>query len=77
LRLHYHPLSTTSRPVLLFPAQTDTAADLQVVDLLTGENFAPPFSALNPNQCVPVLEDDGFVLTDCSAILKHLAETTG
>src|SRR5262249_54434785 len=36
-----------------------------------------PYSAINPSQLVPVLDDDGFILTECSAILKYLADKTG
>ena len=46
----------------------------QVVDLMTGEHHQEPFVRINPNRLVPVLEDDGFRLTESSAILKYLAE---
>jgi glutathione S-transferase len=51
--------------------------DLQVVDLFTGEHYQPAFESINPNRLVPVLEDGDFRLTECSAILKYLAEKTG
>ncbi|KAG7999724.1 Glutathione S-transferase theta-1 [Nibea albiflora] len=38
-----------------------------------GENRTPKFTKLNPMQKVPVLEDNGFVLTESDAILKYLA----
>lgn len=37
----------------------------------------PDYLALNPNGLVPVLEEDGFVLWESNAILRHLAETHG
>jgi len=36
----------------------------------------PQYAALNPNKCVPTLEDGDFVLTESSSILKYLAEKT-
>lgn len=42
------------------------------VNLHLGEHRAPAFLALNPNGAVPVLVDDGFVLTESVAILTYL-----
>lgn len=51
--------------------------DLKSVNVRTGEQKGAAFLALNPNGKVPVLVDDGFVLTESAAILVHLAEKTG
>ncbi|HET9149543.1 MAG TPA: maleylacetoacetate isomerase, partial [Alphaproteobacteria bacterium] len=40
-----------------------------------GEQFAPAFAALNPQHLVPVLDDDGHLLTQSLAILEYLDET--
>ena len=77
MKLYYHPISSTSRPVLLFAAETGLPLELQIVDLFTGEHFQTAFEAINPNHLVPVLEDGDFRLTESSAILKYLAEKTG
>ncbi|MFZ5709902.1 MAG: glutathione S-transferase family protein [Pseudomonadota bacterium] len=74
MKLYCHPISTTSRPVLLFIAETGAPVEVQLVDLLQGEHQGPEFAALNPNRLVPVLEDGDFRLTECSAILKYLAD---
>ena len=74
MKIYYHPASTTSRPVMLFAAENGIDADFELVDLFTGEHFKQPFEAINPNHLVPVLEDDGFRLTESSAILKYLAD---
>lgn len=44
------------------------------VNLRKGENKAPEFLKLNPAGKVPVLVDDGFVLTESAAIVLYLAE---
>src|SRR5215472_9392249 len=77
MKLYYHPVSTTSRPVLLFAAESNIPLDLQVVDLFTGEQYQSAYSAINPSHQVPVLEDGDFRLTESSAILKYLAEKVG
>ena len=40
-----------------------------------GEQFADEFTAMNPAALVPVLEDDGIVLTQSLAIIEYLDET--
>src|SRR6185436_672495 len=77
MKLYYHPASTTSRPLMLFAAESGIKMDMQVVDLFTGEHYQPPFAeGINPNRQVPVLEDDGFRLTESATILKYLAVKT-
>jgi glutathione S-transferase len=77
MKIYYHPASTTSRPLMLFAAESGIEVEFQVVDLFTGEHFKPPYEAVNPNHLVPVLEDGDFRLTESSAILKYLAEKVG
>lgn len=74
MKLYFHPVSTTSRPVLLFCAESNISYEPNVVDLMTGAHHKEPFISLNPNGQVPVLQDGDFVLTESSAILKYLAD---
>lgn len=74
MKLHFHPVSTASRPVALFLAEANIAYEPVIVDLMTGAHKAPAFLKLNPSGMVPVLEDGDFVLTESSAILKYLAD---
>jgi glutathione S-transferase len=46
------------------------------VDLFSGGQKSPEYTAKNPNQLVPMLEDGDFRLTEGSAILKYLAEVS-
>ncbi len=77
MKIYYHPVSTTSRPLMLFAQENNLPIDFQVVDLMKGEHYQPEYVAINPNRLVPVLEDGDFRLTESSAILKYLAEKTG
>ena len=77
MKLYYHPVSTTSRPVMLLAADENIALDYELVDLFTGAHQQPAFGAINPSRQVPVLEDDGFRMSESSAILKYLADKAG
>jgi glutathione S-transferase len=73
MKLYMHPVSNASRPVRLFIAENKIPCEEQLVDLATGEHYKEPFTSINPNRLVPVLEDDDLRLTESSAILKYLA----
>ena len=76
MKLYMHPVSMTSRPVRLFIAENKIPCEEQLVDLMTGEHYKEPYTAINPNRLVPVLEDGDLRLTESSAILKYLADKT-
>src|SRR5690606_24861557 len=46
-------------------------------DHTAGETTGPAFSAISPFNQLPVLDDDGLVLSETGAILIHLAEKSG
>jgi glutathione S-transferase len=77
MKLYMHPVSMTCRPIMLFIAENGIACEQQVVDLMTGEHYKEPYATMNPNRLVPLLDDDGFRLTESSAILKYLADKIG
>ena len=77
MKLYYHPASTTSRTVTMYAAQEKCELDYQQIDIFTGEHYGSAYTALNPSRMVPVLEDGNFRLTECSAILKYLADKQG
>ena len=68
MKLYMHPISTTSRPVRLFIAEHQIPVEEEEVDILTGAQYKPPYSAINPNCLVPMLEDGDLRLTESSAI---------
>jgi glutathione S-transferase len=75
IKLHYHPLSTYSRRVLIAFAEKQIPHELIVVDMAARQHREQPYLSLNPYGRVPTLEEDGFVLYESTAILNYLEST--
>ncbi len=74
MKLHVLPPSPNAIKVLATAHHLDLPFELVMVDLFKGDQNSPAFAALNPNQKMPVLEDDdGFVLWESNAIMQYLA----
>ena len=76
MRLYQFPGSLNVRRVLMTAIQLGIDLELVTVDLPKGAHKRPEFLRLNPAGRVPVLEDDGFVLTESCAIQIYLCERT-
>ena len=50
---------------------------VQGVDHTAGETLGEAFAAISPVHQLPVLDDDGLILSESGAILIHLAEKSG
>ena len=74
MKLYIHKVAVFSRPITLFAAENKLDAEIIDVDVFGGECKEEAFAKLNRSKQIPVLEDDGFYLTECSAILKYLAD---
>jgi glutathione S-transferase len=59
IKLHYHPLSTYSRRVLIAFAEKQIPHELIVVDMAARRHREQPYLSLNPYGRVPTLEEDG------------------
>ncbi|MBB3473575.1 glutathione S-transferase family protein [Sphingomonas sp. BK345] len=77
MKLYHHPLSGHSHRAALFVSLLGIPAELVEVDLKAGAHKSPEFLEKNPFGQVPVLEDDGVVISDSNAILVYLAKKTG
>ena len=73
MKLHVFPPSPNAIKVLATAFYLALPFDLVLVDLFKGGQKGPAFSAMNPNQKMPVLEDDGFILWESNAITQYLA----
>ncbi|XP_052867410.1 glutathione S-transferase 1-1-like [Anopheles cruzii] len=72
--LYYFPLSPPSRSVLLLVKELGLTLNLKEVNSLTGETRTEEFMRMNPEHCVPTLDDNGFYLWESRAILSYLVD---
>ena len=74
MKLYYHPLSGHAHRVHLFLSLIGVAHELVPVDLMAGAHKTPQFLTLNRFGQVPVLDDNGTIISDSNAILVYLAK---
>jgi glutathione S-transferase len=73
MKLYVLPPSPRALKVIALKNHLELDCEMHLVDLGKGDQFAPEYVAMNPNQKMPVLEDNGFVLWESNAILFYLA----
>ena len=76
IRFHYN-LAPNPMKVALFLEEAELAYEPVPVDVRKGEQFAPEYAALNPNNKVPCIVDGATVVFDSNALLLFLAEKPG
>lgn len=75
MRLYYNPMSSNSRRVTM--AANHLGLKLELVEInLMSEGDRRRLAEINPNNKIPVLEDDGFLLWESGAIMQYLADCT-
>src|SRR3546814_17781104 len=77
IKLYRHALSGHSHRAQLLLSLLGLDAELIDVDLKSGAHKQPGFLQLNSFGQVPVLDDDGTVVSDSNDILVYLAKKHG
>lgn len=77
MKLYHHPLSGHAHRARLFLSLIGVPHELVEVDLMAGAHKTPAFLKLNRFGQVPVLDDDGTVISDSNAILVYVAKKFG
>nr|XP_036226002.1 glutathione S-transferase 1 isoform X1 [Bactrocera oleae] len=72
--LYYSARSPPSRAVLLTAAAIGLELDLRPTNLKQREHLTPEFLKLNPQHTIPVLDDNGTVVTDSHVISAYLVD---
>lgn len=73
----YYSLAPNPMKVALFLEEAGLPYEAIPVDTRKGEQFAPDFAAINPNNKVPAIVDGDAAVFDSSAILLYLGDKTG
>jgi glutathione S-transferase len=73
LKLHAFPLSPRAFKVLAVAEHLGVPYEFCLCDLTKGEQKGAAFTAINPNQKMPALEDGDFKLWESNAIIHYLA----
>ena len=73
IRLYYHPYSRAAGTLWALE-EAGVAYELQVTDILKGEQKGPELVALNPMGKLPTLVDGEVVVTEAAAICLYLAD---
>ncbi len=71
MRLYHHPMSANARRAVMTALHLGADVEIVLVDLAKGAQRQPDFLRMNPNGRVPVLDDDGFLLTESHAIMTY------
>uniref|UniRef100_A0A7S3EJJ0 Glutathione transferase n=1 Tax=Rhodosorus marinus TaxID=101924 RepID=A0A7S3EJJ0_9RHOD len=69
------PLSQPTRAVRILLASSNIDYEFRKVKLRELENKSEWFLKLNPNGLVPVIDDEGFVLSEAAAIMAYVCES--
>ena len=77
MKLYVLPPSPRALKVIALKNYLGLECEMHLVDLGKGDQFAPEYIAMNPNQKMPVLDDNGFVLWESNAILFYCCEKAG
>ena len=78
LRLYGFKFSQPTRSVMLLLEKNKIPYSFEVCDVFKGDNRKPAYLKIAPTGLVPAIqEDDGFTLSEVSAIMTYLAESRG
>ncbi|XP_005089374.1 glutathione S-transferase theta-1 [Aplysia californica] len=74
LKYYYDLLSQPSRAVYLFLTYNKVPFEAKPVALRKNEHYSAEFKKINPFSLVPAIDDDGFCLTESTAIAKYVIQ---
>jgi glutathione S-transferase len=77
LTVYGHYVSQPARSVLWLLKLNDHPFNFVKVEVLKGDARSPDYKSKFPLGLIPAVDDDGFRISECSAILQYLSEKNG
>ncbi|XP_059475185.1 glutathione S-transferase theta-1-like isoform X2 [Neocloeon triangulifer] len=78
MKLYFDLMSQPARAVYMFLRKTNIPFEPKRIDLKKGQHFSDEYKTnVNPFGLVPVIDDNGFKLTESVAILRYLSREKG
>lgn len=76
-KLYHFSISGPSRGALLAARVIGVPIDVEIINLMKKEQLNESFLKINPQHCVPTLDDDGFIIWESRAIACYLVDKYG
>lgn len=76
-KLYHFNISGPSRGALFAARVIGVPVEIEVINLFKKEQLNESFLKVNPQHCVPTLDDDGFIIWESRAIACYLADKYG
>ncbi|XP_050350705.1 glutathione S-transferase theta-1 [Nymphalis io] len=73
IKLYYDLMSQPSRALYILLKTAKCNFEPKLIDLRRGEHYSEEYTAINRFQRVPLINHDGFILSESVAIIKYLA----
>ncbi|KAJ6638891.1 Glutathione S-transferase D7 [Pseudolycoriella hygida] len=70
--LYFLPPSPPCRAVMMLSRMINVNFELKPINVLEKEQLKPEFVEMNPQHCVPTMNDDGLILWESRAIMTYL-----
>ncbi|XP_074648757.1 glutathione S-transferase 1-like [Tubulanus polymorphus] len=67
-------VSSPCRGVWMVLKELGLEFNLKYTDLMKNEHMTPEFLKMNPQHCIPTVDDNGFIMWESRAIMLYLAE---
>ncbi|XP_045777755.1 glutathione S-transferase 1-like [Maniola jurtina] len=77
IKLYHFPVSSPSRAAVFAARIIGVPVEIIILDLTKKEQMNESFIKINPQHCVPTLDDNGFVIWESRAIACYLADKYG